>query len=809
MEPVKWSTEATQISETEWDLIFTADIDNGWYVYSQFLDEGGPIPTTIHYDTDKGYSLIGQSEESGHEKSGHDAMFDMDVTKFSDNMMIVQRISIEEGLSTLSGQLEYMTCDDARCLPPTIVEFSFNLDSEPSLTTDESSLSDTEDDIKIPAKWTGKYTQLDNGQIELTFTGSIDEGWYVYSRNLRDDAGPVPATITYESEDLRIIEEKESGPNIKTEHDEIFETEVTKVFDEMVLTDIISIPANTKSIKGILEYMSCSNTECVFPPPVSFVIDVEKQMLTIIDANGSDSDLTASSKESQGALMAYYNLDPTIMDDTDIENCSYSQGSNDEPLSKSGNGKIFFLGFIGGLIALLTPCVFPMIPLTVSYFTKTNSSKAVGIQRATMYGGFIFLIYLLLSLPFHFIDSINPDILNNISTNVVLNIVFFIVFILFAFSFFGYYELTLPSSWSNKVSQAEGIGGGVGIFFMALTLALVSFSCTGPILGSLLAGSLSSNGGAMQLTAGMSGFGLALALPFGLFAAFPAVLAKLPKSGSWMTTVKVIMGFLELALAFKFLSNADLVKHWGLLKIEIFLVIWIVLAIGLALYLLGVFRFPHDAKVANVGRPRKILGILSLVIAAYLLSGFRYNENTQTFTSLKLLSGIAPPVGYSLLHPNECPNNINCFKDLEAGMKYAKENNLPVMLDFTGYACVNCRKMEEHVWPDAKITSILQDEFVLISLYVDDRTPLTEEEMVSLPKHNGGERTLKTVGDKWQFFQTEFFKNNSQPFYVLMDNEGQLLNKPVGYTPAIDEFQYFLECGLQNHQSKVPSLGLQ
>ena len=453
------------------------------------------------------------------------------------------------------------------------------------------------------------------------------------------------------------------------------------------------------------------------------------------------------------------------------------------------------------MIALLTPCVFPMIPLTVSFFTKGSKDKKKGLTNAFLYGFFIFAIYLLLSLPFHLLDSINPNILNDISTNVWLNVAFFIIFMFFAFSFFGYYDISLPSSFSNKVASAEGIGGFLGIFFMALTLALVSFSCTGPILGSLLAGALSSDGGAWQLTAGMGGFGLALALPFALFAAFPGWMNSMPKSGGWLTTVKVVLGFLELALAFKFLSNADLVKHWGLLKIEPFLIIWILVALGMAAYLFGLIRFPHDTKLKKLSPVRGGLAVVSLIFAIYLMSGFRYNEDTKTFTSLSLLSGLAPPVGYSFIHPKDCPQNLNCFHDLDEGLAYAKARNMPVFLDFTGYACVNCRKMEEHVWVKEDVYAILSKEYVVISLYVDDKTELPENEQVTLTFKTGGQKKIRTKGDKWAFFQTDNFNNNSQPWYALLTNTGTLLNTPVGYTPEVKDYVNFLQCGLDAYKA--------
>jgi thiol:disulfide interchange protein DsbD len=438
-----------------------------------------------------------------------------------------------------------------------------------------------------------------------------------------------------------------------------------------------------------------------------------------------------------------------------------------------------------------------MIPLTVSFFTKGAKDKKKGLRNAILYGLFIFVIYVLLSLPFHLLDSLDPEILNNISTNVTLNIIFFLIFLAFAFSFFGYYEITLPSSWSSKMDdKASSIGGVIGIFFMALTLAIVSFSCTGPILGSLLGGSLTSDGGAMQLTFGMAGFGLALALPFALFALFPNWLNSLPKSGGWLNTVKVVLGFIELGLAFKFLSNADLVEHWGLLKREIFIGIWILCALGMALYLFGVIRFPHDGpKRKKIPKGNLLVGVLSLAFFIYLLPGL---TNTK-YANLKLLSGFPPPLFYSVYDKGtSAPLGLEAYKDFNEGVEAAKKAGKPIMLDFTGWACVNCRKMEEQVWSEDNIFKTISEEYILISLYVDDRKFLSDDEQFNFLKPSGGVKQIKTIGDKWATFQTINFQNNSQPYYVLMDADLNLLNKPTAYTPDADEYFAWLQEGLKN-----------
>ncbi|RYD72511.1 MAG: thioredoxin family protein, partial [Sphingobacteriales bacterium] len=461
----------------------------------------------------------------------------------------------------------------------------------------------------------------------------------------------------------------------------------------------------------------------------------------------------------------------------------------------SGLMGIFVLGFLGGLVALLTPCVFPMIPLTVSFFTKKSGSRKSGIRNAFLYGFFIFFIYVLLSVPFHFIGNINPEIFNNISTNVYLNVAFFVVFIVFALSFFGFFEITLPGAVGNTADSKSGVGSIAGIFFMALTLAIVSFSCTGPILGSLLAGSLSSDGGAMQLTSGMAGFGLALALPFAIFAMFPNLLNALPKSGGWLTTVKIVLGFLEVALAFKFLSNADLVMHWGILKREIFIGIWIVVGALLSLYLLGILKFKHEGPVKKLPKVRLILGLITAAFTIYLLPGVTSNPK---WNNLSLISGFPPPLYYSIYkQDSDCILNLNCTRDYYEGLKMAKEQNKPMLIDFTGYACVNCRRMEENVWTKPDVYKLLHDKFIIVSLYVDDKKTLPSSQQLTYTTKDGLTKEIKTVGDRWATFQTENFKNNSQPWYAVMNTNEELMTHPVGYVPDSKEYLGWLNAGLE------------
>ena len=634
--------------------------------------------------------------------------------------------------------------------------------------------------IADPIEWEATVDKENDSIATLIFTAKLEPGWHLYSQYVGDE-GPIPTTFTFtSSKGIELIGEM-TEPDVPAVYDDVFGMDIKFFKNEAVFRQKVRILDPEAVVEVEVEFMVCDDEQCLPPDVVPFQISLS-------DGNAekgyADADVTQKDLERTEAL--------------DIQIQGW-ESYEPEEVEENNFLNIFLLGFVGGLIALLTPCVFPMIPLTVSFFTKGAKTRKRGLLNAILYGTFIFLIYLLLSVPFHLLDSIAPEILNNISTNVTLNIVFFVVFIVFAFSFFGFYEITLPTSWSSKMDdKASSFGGALGIFFMALTLALVSFSCTGPILGSLLGGSLTSDGGATQLSFGMGGFGLALALPFGLFALFPNWLSSLPKSGGWLNTVKVVLGFIELALAFKFLSNADLVEHWGILKREIFIGIWIIIAIGLMLYLFQVIRFPHDGPKKKLTKGRFAFGALTFLFILYLLPGL---TNT-TYANIKLLSGFPPPLFYSVYDkPTEGPLGLKAYKDWEEGLEAAREENKPIILDFTGWACVNCRKMEEQVWSDPRVYDILKNEYILISLYVDDREELPEDQKFNYVREKGGIKKIKTIGDKWATFQTVNFRNNSQPFYVLLDPEVNLLNPPVGYTPNEQEYLDWLEEGLAKHRA--------
>ncbi|MFM2145662.1 MAG: hypothetical protein RL732_498, partial [Bacteroidota bacterium] len=457
---------------------------------------------------------------------------------------------------------------------------------------------------------------------------------------------------------------------------------------------------------------------------------------------------------------------------------------------------IFILGILGGLLGLVMPCTFPMIPMTVSFFTKKSNDQGEGVRHAFLYGFFIFLIYVLLSVPFYFLESGNEDILNNISTNAWLNLFFAAVFLVFALSFFGLFEIVLPASIANKVDSRSGLSSMGGIFFMALTLAIVSFSCTGPILGTLLVGALNENGGALQLTVAMAGFGLALGLPFGLFALFPRWLTSLPRSGHWMNTFKIVFAFIELALMIKFLSNADLVMHWGLLKREVFIGIWVLIGAATTTYLFGWLRLGDTMAAQALSKPRIMAGVLFAVFTIYLILGL---TNTR-WANLSLISGFPPPLTYSVYGHQSAPGKgvePVITNDYEQALELSQKTGKPLLLDFTGWACVNCRKMEEQVWPRDGIKEVLEKEVILVSLYVDDRKALPDDRQFLYKMADGSSKEIRTIGDLYATMQAENFRNASQPLYVLLGPGEQLLNRPVGYTPDVAAYQEWLQCGLQ------------
>ncbi|HEX4886462.1 MAG TPA: protein-disulfide reductase DsbD domain-containing protein [Luteibaculaceae bacterium] len=798
VDPVKWSYSVEDKGNGNYELLFTASIDKGWHVYTTNLPEGGPIPTSFSIKPGKSFKTVGGIIEKGF-KTEYDNQFDMKLSYFEKKAVWRQRItSTATQPFQVSGELEFMVCDNNQCLPPSIEDFSFTVvpsgtaasTSENQPVENSSITAAAPSTLNNPVKWTFSSERVNDSTYLLVANAKVEKGWHLYALDLgkeAEKAGPEPTRLSILPSENYTLLGGAAEPTPITRFDPNFRINIKFHENEARFTQKLVVKSEKPgTVKGNIYFMVCDDMKCLPPETIDFTIDLS-----------TGQPVAEQAATSEAAVEKLKNLKINTID----LNAPLSECGEVVVRESKSFWNIFILGFLGGLIALLTPCVFPMIPLTVSFFTKSSGNRRKGIINASIYGGFIFLIYIILSLPFHFLDSLDPEILNTISTNVWLNLAFFIIFIVFAISFFGYFEITLPAGLLNKADSASEVGGLIGTFFMALTLALVSFSCTGPILGSLLAGSLTSDGGAMQLTAGMGGFGLALALPFTLFALFPGMLKALPKSGGWLNTVKVLLGFIEIALAIKFLSTADLVGHWEFLKIELFLGIWILVAVGMALYLFGFIRFPHDSPNAPINITRKVLGVVSVALALYFASGFRYSEKNQGFESLTLLSGLAPSSGYSWIYPSQCPLNLNCFHSYEEGMAYAKKVGKPVMLDFTGHGCVNCRKMEENVWPKAGVYKLLSEEYVVISLYTDDREKLPADEQFEYVNAIGKKKKIRTVGDKWATFQTETFAINAQPYYVLLNNEGQLLNNPVAYTPDADKYQAFLKCGLETFKT--------
>ena len=644
-----------------------------------------------------------------------------------------------------------------------------------------------------PIQWEVKSKSIGDNLYELNIHAKLEKEWHLYSQYLEKNEGydpensPLSTYINYELGDNfdTIGNTQEIG--VETKYDPVWESEISFFSDSGSFIQIIQINNPDSTIfNGNVNFMACDNEQCLPPDDYSFKIDLKLNRLI---------NKEIEYKTDSNALAIIPKLDELDLNNPVENSCG---DSHEEDKS---TWTLLLFGFIGGLISLFTPCVFPMVPLTVSFFTKGGTDKGSGIGKALLYGFSIILVYASLSLPFY-IQGTDPEVLNRISSSAVLNILFFIIFLVFAFSFFGYYELTLPTSWANKADKAADIGGVLGVMFMALVLAIVSFSCTGPLLGSVLAGSLDK--GPVPITMAMLGFGIGLGLPFTLFAAFPSMLKSLPQSGGWLNSVKVVLGFAELALAFKFLSTADLVEHWGILKYEAFLIIWILCALGTAIYLFGKIKFPHDSPINKLKPPRIVLGLIFGVIAVYFAFGFRFNDKTNTYQSLNLLSGVAPPVSYSWIFPSECPNGLNCFHDFESALKHAKEVNKPILIDFTGHACTNCRRMEDNVWSKKEVFDLINDNYVLASLYVDDREELPVEQQgeITIELSDGSKKQKKIVteGDKWATFEANTFKKVSQPHYVLISPEGKLLTNPISYTPNHKEYADWLSCGVQAFQ---------
>ena len=663
--------------------------------------------------------------------------------------------------------------------------------------------------VQAQVSFTVKYKRVNPTTVDIVFTGTAQPGWHIYSTNI-GEGGPTRATFGVDKiNGAKLKGGLKGGPGAKTMQDPIFEMPVTYYEGHATFTQRVELLDKDYELKGYLKYGACNDENCLPPTSVNAIV------------KGTDGPApTAESKAEEAAAQqqAMANGLPTTQTDTMGNNVAATDtaaavavqpldsaatqalwtpvikelrnfGAGADDVSGKAWYYIFFLGFVGGLVALFTPCVWPIIPMTVSFFLKRSGNRRKGIRDAITYGVSIVVIYVALGLIITTLFGANA--LNDLSTNAVFNILFFLMLVVFAASFFGGFEITLPSKWGDAVdSKAEKTTGLLSIFLMAFTLSLVSFSCTGPIIGFLLVEVSTSGGSALAPTIGMLGFAIALALPFTLFALFPTWLKSAPKSGGWLNNVKVVLGFLELAFALKFFSVADLAYGWHLLDRETFLALWIVIFTLLGVYLLGAIKFPHDDEdERHTSVPRFYLALISLAFAVYMVPGL-------WGAPVKAVSAFAPPI--STQDFNLDPVKIEAkFTDYEAGMAYARQTGKPVMVDFTGHGCVNCRKMELAVWHDAKVRDLLTKDYVLISLYVDEKAPLPAPMEV---EENGQTTTLRTIGDKWSYLQRSKFGANAQPFYVLLDNNGRPLNTSYSYDEDVDKFVKFLKTGLDNYK---------
>lgn len=656
--------------------------------------------------------------------------------------------------------------------------------------------------IQDPVKFNSELKILAADEAEVVFTAAIDKGWHVYSTDL-GDGGPISATFNVEKIfGAEVVGKlKPVGKEIST-FDKLFEMKVRYFENTAQFVQKLKLTGGAYQLEGYLEYGACNDENCLPPTQVLFKFSgkaegaAKEAAAAAAETKAEEQPAKQETVSGTAPVAAIGGADgPTeikVADKVDLwkpvisELNSLGETTSQEDMSWV---YIFITGFAGGLLALFTPCVWPIIPMTVSFFLKRSKDKKKGIRDAWTYGASIVVIYVTLGLAITLIFGASA--LNALSTNAVFNILFCLMLVVFAASFFGAFEITLPSKWSTAVdSKAEATSGLLSIFLMAFTLSLVSFSCTGPIIGFLLV-QVSTTGSVVAPAIGMLGFAIALALPFTLFALFPSWLKSMPKSGGWMNIIKVTLGFLELAFALKFLSVADLAYGWRILDRETFLALWIVLFALLGFYLLGKIKFPHDDDDSKVSVPRFFMALASLAFAVYMVPGL-------WGAPLKAVSAFAPPMQTQDF--NLYNNEVHAkFDDYDLGMEYARQHGKPVMLDFTGYGCVNCRKMELAVWTNPKVSDIINNDYVLITLYVDNKTPLPSPVKIV---ENGTERTLRTVGDKWSYLQRVKFGANAQPFYVLIDNEGKPLNKSYSYDEDIPKYIEFLQTGLENYKKE-------
>jgi len=642
-------------------------------------------------------------------------------------------------------------------------------------------------DFKQPVSWSYKVVDAGNGEADIVISAKIDKDWHLYSQYIKA-GGPLPTELKFTpSSSYQLVGKTKESPRPKEEYEAVFEMSIKFWVDKANFTQRIKVLSEKDfNLQVKIYYMVCNNGSCVaLDNALSIPV---KGVVGATSLNIPADTLVQDTLKKADTLAAAPLGGP-------IDTAFNTQFLKGEDVVGSIEGMslwwIFIMGFLGGLIALLTPCVWPMIPLTVSFFLKRSDNKAKGKRDAITYGLSIIAIYVLLGLGITLIFG--ADALNALSTNPWFNVFFFVLLAVFAASFFGAFEMQLPAKWVNAMDRrAEKTGGLLSIFFMAFTLALVSFSCTGPIIGTLLVEAVSV--GAVAPLIGMLGFAIALAIPFTVFAIFPSWLSNMPKSGGWLNSVKVVLGFLELAFALKFLSVADLASHWGILPRETFLSLWIIIFIMLGIYLLGKIKLPHDSPMPHVGVGRLFLAMISLAFALYMIPGL-------WGAPLRAISAFSPPI--TTQDFNLSDNQVHApFDDFEIAAEYARKSGKPLMVDFTGWGCVNCRKMEVAVWTDPSVGKLLKEDYVLVSLYVDDKKELPKE-LQYLTTFAGQEKEITTVGSKWSEFQARFFKNNSQPYYVLLDNQGRLLQKPRAYDEDIDAYKKWLIDGLDEYRKRT------
>ena len=788
LEPVTWDFTTEKLADDRYNLVFTADIEPKWHLYSQNIPMSPPA-TTFSFIENNSVEFIGKVTETESVEQ-YDPNFDMVLRFFSGQAIFKQEVKLLSSEDiTIKGVLEFMSCDDMRCLPPSEIDFSFSLKGTAGATAFNANAGAApESQVLEPVSWSYAVNKLDNNEIELIFKAKIDKGFHLYSLDIPEN-GPLPTVFTfYENEKLELIDSPLETLEGSVKYDDIFEMDIKSFEDKAEFRQTIKLKGDAPvKIAGEIAYMVCNDVGCV--------------------ALYHDFDLIYDGANVKAAS-----------DQAAIEAPLKAQKKADILGSSASLWGFFFLAFLGGLAAIVTPCVFPMIPMTVSFFMKDKEEdKLKGKLQAIVYGLSIIAIYTLIGSILAVVAG--PDIANWLSTHWLPNILFFVIFVVFAASFFGMFDITMPHWLVSKSDSAADTGGFMGSVFMALTLVLVSFSCTGPIVGTILVES--AGGQVLKPIIGMFGFSLAFALPFTLFAFFPSWLNNLPKSGGWLNSVKVVLGFLELALGLKFLSIADQTYHWGLLDREVYLALWIVIFFLMGLYLMGKIKFAHDSDVNYLSVPRLIFSIITFSFVVYLIPG-------MFGAPLKSLSGYVPPMHTHDFDLNEIirknsggtggaavmkftdnklcetpkfseklhlPHGLQGYFDYEQGLACAKALNKPIFLDFTGHGCVNCREMEANVWSDPQVLQMLRDEYVIIALYVDDKTTLPEEEWV-LSDYDG--KMKKTIGRKFADFQVSKFGVNAQPFYVLMGHDNNVVIEPRAYSLDVNEFIAFLKEGVEN-----------